>query len=180
MLCRPEDGDPGLACLKLVGAEAVEGAVRAGRGVGFVGAEDRQLKVRKEGCPRPRKMDAYCMDPIGLDGTDRGDDVALPVALCGVADCADRGDDLVGEKRLPPMEAHVFTQRNTKSFRIFEDRFPGKVWDRAQVGFVEFEQPRVHQARRPRGGRVDGKAWVERLGILGNEHLQRAIFGCRI
>ncbi len=120
------------------------------------------------------------MDSIGLDGTDRGDDVALPVALCGVADCADRGDDVVGDKRLPPMEAHVFTQGNTKSFRIFEDRFPGKVWDRVQVGFVEFEQPRMHQARRPRSRRVDGEARVERLGILGNEDLQGAIFGCRI
>lgn len=180
VLCRPKDGDAWLARRQLVGAETVEGAVGARRGVGFVGAKDRQLKVGKECRPGARQMNAYCMDPIRLDGADRGDDVPLPIALCRVADCADRGDDVVSDERLTAMEPHVLTQGNTKSFGIFEDHFPGKVGDRVQVGFVEFKQPCVHQARRPRGGRIDGEAWVEGLGILGNEDFQGAIFGCRI
>ena len=75
------------------------------------------------------------------------------------------------------MEAHVIAQRYVEDERRDEAIRRGEVRDGLERVRVEPEEARVHEARQAHPGGIDDETRVERIGLLRDDDLQRAVLG---
>jgi hypothetical protein len=96
----------------------------------------------------------------------------------GIGEGGQRGRHVVRGDLASRVEAHVVAQHHVERARIDERERLGDVGNGLERVGIEPHEPRVNEPRDPHPHRVGDEARIERLGVVGHEHLEGARLPC--